>query len=197
MFKAFRITAAAALMGAAGMAFADTGNLDSFRALSAVEVAETEMIATLKPITVADEASAAKGVLTAGDRIAFELSGVEGSKVYILNMDSAGTIQMIYPNKFAEGGEAQTEDKMLVPAEGANYEFEVSGEVGSEVVKLIAIDGDSSVFDALIASLFDTEKTFPRAIQPAETTTNALSAFFESAGDAKISNATLEYVIAK
>lgn len=197
MFKAFRITAAAALMGAAGMAFADTGNLDSFRALSAVEVAETEMIATLKPITVADEASAAKGVLTAGDRIAFELSGVEGSKVYILNMDSAGTIQMIYPNKFAEGGEAQTEDTMLVPAEGANYEFEVSGEGGSEVVKLIAIDGDSSVFDALIASLFDTEKTFPRAIQPAETTTNALSAFFESAGDAKIRNATLEYVIAK
>ncbi len=197
MFKAFRITATAALMGAASMAFADMDNLDSFRALSAVEVAETEMVATLKPITVADEASAAKGVLTAGDRIAFELSGVEGAKVYILNMDSAGTIQMIYPNKFVEGGEVQAQDTMLVPAQGANYEFKVSGEGGSEVVKLIAIDGDSNTFDALIASLFDTEKTFPRAIQPAEATTDALSTFFESAGDTKIRNATLEYVIAK
>ncbi|WP_272008839.1 DUF4384 domain-containing protein [Roseovarius sp. ZX-A-9] len=197
MFKAIKFTAAAALIGVAGVAFADTANLDSFRALSAVEVAETEMIATLKPIAVADEASAAKGVLTAGDRIAFELSGVEGAKIYILNMDSTGTIQMIYPNKFVEGGEAQTADTMMVPAEGANYEFEVSGAGGAEVVKVIAIDGESSAFEALVASLFDTEKAFPRAIQPAETTTDALSAFFESAGDTKIRNATLEYVIAK
>ncbi|QIE45646.1 DUF4384 domain-containing protein [Pseudohalocynthiibacter aestuariivivens] len=197
MFKTFKITATAALMSVASVAFADMGNLDSFRALSAVEVAETEMVAAIKPIAVADEASASKGVLTAGDRIAFELSGVEGAKIYILNMDSAGTIQMIYPNKYVEGGEAQTEDMMMVPAEGASYEFEVSGEGGSEVVKVIAIDGESSAFDALIASLFDTEKTFPRAIQPAEPTTDALTAFFESSDGAKIREATLEYVIAK
>jgi hypothetical protein len=201
MFKTFKLTAAAALMVTASMAFADDASLNSFRALSAVEVVGAadvmEMTATLKPVAVADEASASKGVLRAGDRIAFEIGGVEGAKVYILNMDSAGTIQMIYPNKFVEGGMAQADATMMVPAPDATYEFEVSGEGGTEVVKVIAIDGESSAFDALIASLFDTEKAFPRAIQPAEKTTESLSEFFESSGGASIRDTTLEYVIAQ
>ena len=199
MFKAFKLTAAAALMATASMAIADTAGLNDFRALTAIEVEtpETAMTAVMKPVEVADEASAMKGVLQADDRIAFELGGVAGSKIYILNMDSAGTIQMIYPNKFVEGGVALEEDTMAVPAADATYEFEVSGEGGTEVVKVIAIDGESSAFDTLIASLFDTEKAFPRAIQPAEKTTEALNAFFVSSSDAEIRDTTLEYVIAK
>lgn len=197
MFKTFKLTAAAALMATASIAFADSANLDNFRALSAVEVAPANMTAVMKPVEVADEASAMKGVLRPGDRIAFELGGVEGSKIYILNMDSEGTVQMIYPNKFAPGGEAQAEDTMMVPAADANYQFEVSGEGGTEVVKVIAIDGESSAFDTLIEQLFDTDKAFPRAIQPAEKTTEALGEFFESTGDASIRDITLEYVIAQ
>ncbi len=197
MFDAIKITATAFLIAAAPAAMADTAGLDSFRALTAVEVAEAEITATLKPVTVADEASAAKGVLSAGDRVAFEIGGVEGAKVYILNMDSAGTIQMIYPNRFVEGGVPQVEDTLMVPAEGDTYEFEVSGEGGTEVVKVIAIDGDTTAFEALVAALFDTEKAFPRAIQPAEKTTQDLADFFSGSAASQIREATLEYVIAK
>ncbi len=200
MLKTLGFTAAA-MIATAGFAFADDTPLDGFRALSAVETVETtetEMTATIIPLTVADEASAAKGVLRPGDRVAFEIAGVQGAKVYILNMDSAGVIQMIYPNKYVENGaEPQAEDILTVPAQNANYEFEVSGEGGAEVVKVIAIDGDSMAFDALIANLFDTEKAFPRALQPAEKTTSALAAFFEATSDAKIRDTTLDYVIAK
>jgi len=197
MFKTLKATAIVLLTSTATFAFADTAGLDGFRALTAVEVVEKEMTAVLKPIIVADEASASKGVLSTGDRISFEIDGVEGSKVYIMNMDSEGTIQMIYPNKFVDGGMAQEEEMMMVPAMNANYEFEVSGAGGTEVVKVIAIDGESSAFDALITSLFDTEKAFPRAILPAEKTTEALSDFFAASGNAQIREATLEYVIAK
>ncbi|RKF13829.1 DUF4384 domain-containing protein [Roseovarius spongiae] len=198
MFNPLRMTAIAALLATAGLAQADSAALDGFRALSAVEVSEAKMSAVMKPVDVADAASAAKGVLRPGDRIAFEISGVKGTKVYILNMDATGTIQMIYPNKFVEdGGAAQAQDVMTVPAEGANYEFEVSGDGGSEIVKVIAVEGDSMAFDALIASLFDQEKAFPRALQPAAKTTDALTAFFEATGDAKIRDPTLEYVIAQ
>lgn len=197
MFKTFKITATVVLTSIAGLALADQTALDGFRALSPVEVAESPITAALVPVTVSDADSAAKGVLRAGDRIAFEIGGVEGSKIYILNMDSAGVIQMIYPNRFAAGGETEQADMLTVPAEGANYEFEVGGEGGTEVVKVIAIDGESSAFDALLASLFDSEKAFPRAIQPAVKTTEALNDFFATSGDAKIRETALEYVIAK
>lgn len=198
MFKTLRLSTALLMTGVAGLAMAeDTAALNGFRALSAVEVADAPVTASIVPVSVADADSAAKGVLSAGDRIAFEIGGVEGAKVYILNMDSAGVIQMIYPNRYAEGGLVEEAEMLTVPAEGATYEFEVSGEGGAEVVKIIAIDGESSAFDALLASLFDSEKAFPRAIQPAAKTTETLNAFFAASGDAQIRETTVEYVVAK
>ncbi|MEI4196794.1 DUF4384 domain-containing protein [Roseovarius sp. E0-M6] len=196
MFKTFKITAAAVLLASAAPVWAEMSDMGAFRALSAVEVAETPVTAQIKPIEVADVDSAAKGVLKKGDRIAFEIEGVEGAKVYILNMDSAGTIQMIYPNKFATGEGAQEEATMMVPSEGAKYEFEVSGDGGTEMVKVIAIDGDSSAYDAMIAALFDEKSAFPRALEPAEKTVKSLEDVF-AAGSAQIRAATLEYVVAK
>ena len=100
MYRAIRLTTAALMIAAAPLAYADS-NFDNFRALTAVEIIDDPLTATIKPIEVTDEASAAKGVLRTGDKIAFEVEGVEGATLYVLNMDSEGVIQMIYPNKFA------------------------------------------------------------------------------------------------
>lgn len=198
MFKTLKISATVLLTGiAAGALAEDTEALNGFRALSPVEVADNAIKAAIVPVTVADADSAAKGVLSAGDRIGFSVEGVQGAKVYILNMDSDGVIQMIYPNRFTEGGMAEQAEILIVPAEGASYEFEVSGRGGAEVVKILAIDGESSAFDSLLASLFDSEKAFPRAIQPAMKTTEALNEFFASSGGAQIRETTVEYVVAK
>jgi hypothetical protein len=187
------------MIAAAPLAYADS-NFDNFRALTAVEIIDDPLTATIKPIEVTDEASAAKGVLRTGDKIAFEVEGVEGATLYVLNMDSEGVIQMIYPNKFATADTPQapqTADSLTLPAKDAKYEFQVSGDGGTEVVKFIAIKGDVTAFETLMGTLFDKKSAFPRAVQPAANTTKALSDFFDTSGKAEIRETTLQYVIAK
>ncbi|WP_136657361.1 DUF4384 domain-containing protein [Nitratireductor sp. XY-223] len=176
-------------------AYAENASTEKFRSIAAVENATNPISATITPIKVKDEAVFSKGVLHVGDQIGFEVTGIEGAKLYILNMDSEGTISMIYPNKFDEGGEVESEDTLMLPQEDSKYHFEATGAGGTEIVKFIAITGDSSTFDTLLQGMFDQKDTFPKSIEPASETSDTLNQFFESANDSAVRETTLEYVI--
>lgn len=189
MFKPFYTAVMVAFLSVPVQAGADA--LGQLRALG---TAPEGLSIELRAVDVQSESAAAEGVLRPGDRIAFSLSGVENATLYILNMDAAGAVQMIYPNRFAPRPGPQSDAVALIPAERAAYVLEVSGEPGPEMIKVFALDGDAAAFDALLSTVFDRTVAFPPAKGGAEDVLQALTRFIAENG-AGLRTATLDYRI--
>lgn len=189
MFKPFSIVVMAAFLSLPVQAGADA--LAQLRALGP---APEGLSIELRAVDVQSASAAADGVLRPGDRIAFSLSGVENATLFVLNMDAAGAVQMIYPNRFAPRPGPQPDALALIPAERAAYVLEVRGEPGPEVIKVFALDGDAVAFDALLSKLFDRTVAFPPAKGGSEDVLQALTRFIADNG-AGLRTATLDYRI--
>ncbi|MBZ8118474.1 DUF4384 domain-containing protein [Roseovarius sp. LXJ103] len=187
MFKPFFFAIMATCLSVPAQASADA--LEQMRALG---LGPNGVSIELLVVDAQDTSAAANAVLKPGDRIAFALSGVEGAALFILNMDAAGAVQMIYPNRFAPRPGPQPDTLALIPAEGADYVLEVSGEPGPEVIKLFALDADAAAFNALMSTLFDRSAAFPSAKGSAEDVLQALTRFVSETG-AGLRTATLDY----
>ena len=110
MFKPFSIVVMAAFLSLPVQAGADA--LAQLRALGP---APEGLSIELRAVDVQSASAAADGVLRPGDRIAFSLSGVENATLFVLNMDAAGAVQMIYPNRFAPRPGPQTSGLRRMP----------------------------------------------------------------------------------
>ncbi|MEM7216211.1 MAG: DUF4384 domain-containing protein [Pseudomonadota bacterium] len=198
MFKIPTLSVAltAAVLTATATTWAAQDNQSRFLEVTVEEVAEKPLEAKLTGVEVAKPDEVAQGVVRIGDKIAFEIGGVKDSFIYIMNMDEQGTLRLIYPNRFAPEAE-QSEKDVLIPAKEDKYKFQVSGEPGKEVVKVIAINGKNGVFETLLTELFEKDAAFPKAIVPTDDATDKLEEFFSTSKLGDVRETSLEYTVLK
>ena len=180
--RAFSI---AVILGLATATQADQPR-DSFRTL-ALSLDDGSLTASMKTPSKTP-------ALRTGEKVTFHVDGVADSALFVLNMDSKGTLFIIYPNKFDKNPK-QAKNSVQIPADGAGYVFKASGDPGTETVKFIAIKGARAKFESILQDMFDTQQAFPRALVPTATATQTLDSYLAAPGDVQIRTATIEYRI--
>lgn len=189
-------TALVALSCAATGAFAT--DADTFKTIAvnaAIEDDAPDVSVSIVPIEVADEAAFADNTLSIGDRIGFELNGVAGASVYILDMDTTGVVRMIFPNNFDDKNEPGEADTLSIPSEGAGYTFDVTGDPGTELVKVLVVRGDYSSLEDMLYEYFNKQDEFPKALVPMKEIADSISDFAIEHGETKFTEATIELTI--
>lgn len=121
----------------------------------------TFSVLPLKGVTAAQIAA---GKLPIGARIGFQVHVSEPARVYILDLDAENNLHLLFPNKFDDFFSLPVAGDYLIPDQGAPYSFEVGGPTGLDLVKVIAVFGDATAFEDVIASVFTESGAFQRAI---------------------------------
>lgn len=182
-----------ALMAGAAVA----GPAEDFRSIGVIDdQPEVELSAKIIPLDVADEDAFADGVVSVGDKIGFELEGVEGASVYILNLATDGEVRMIYPNQFDSANESDG-DVLNIPAEDAGYSFTVGGPAGIELVKVMVVRGDYSSLEEMLYQYFSKQEPFPKALVPTKDIAEAISEFSVTHGETQFVEADLQFEVAE
>lgn len=186
------MAAASALMLMPGLAHAqDLAALEAMRSLGAGWGTPDNLGAELLMAGSGDPASE---IVHPGERIAFGLSGLAGTSLYVIAMDSEGRLSLLYPNRF-ETARDKAQAQMKLPGEDAGYAFEISGAPGVEIVKVFAIAGDPAPFEAMLATMFD-HAPFRAANAPTREVADVIGAIFTGMSAPGVQVATLEYTIA-
>jgi len=129
--------------------------------------------------------------LPIGARIGFQVTVSEPARVYILNLDAEGNLPLLFPNKFDDFFSLPESGDYLIPDPGADYSFQVGGPVGKDLIKVIAVFGDATAFEDVLASTFTQNDVFPRAISVVPAI-NAIDQFLTTTTTVVFTEATTE-----
>lgn len=192
---------ALALVLSAGSALADAARdqaADQLRSITPVASAtvggaqpQHSVAVKVLPIKDITAGQIAASQLPIGARIGFQVTVSEPARVYILNLDAENNLHLLFPNKFDDFFSLPVSGDYLIPDTGAEYSFQVGGPVGKDLIKVIAVFGDATAFEGVLASTFTQNDVFPRAISVVPAI-NAIDQFLTTTTTVVFTEATTE-----
>lgn len=82
-----------------------------------------------------------------GDIVTLSVKANQDAYLTILDVGTSGRVHMIFPNRFQRDNRIRAGQIIQVPSDDADFDFQVSGPVGSELVKIIATQYPNPLFE--------------------------------------------------
>ena len=73
-----------------------------------------------------------------GDKIRFQFRTNRDAYVTLINVSTSGGMSIIFPNQFSKNNFVKAGQTISVPGEGWGFDFVLSGQPGTEIVRLVA-----------------------------------------------------------
>jgi hypothetical protein len=75
-----------------------------------------------------------------GDTVKIRVKTNEDAYITVFNIGPAGKVTQLFPNKYQKENQIRANREAEVPSAGSKTEIKVSGDLGAEVIKVIATD---------------------------------------------------------
>lgn len=82
-----------------------------------------------------------------GDIVTLSVKANQDAYLTILDVGTSGRVHMIFPNRFQRDNRIRAGQIIQVPSDDADFDFQVSGPAGSELIKIIATQYPNPLFE--------------------------------------------------
>lgn len=98
-------------------------------------------------LTLSSNRSAEGDVFAIGEKLEIIFKSDKDCYLTILDFTPSGNILVLFPNKWVPSGKVAAGQEIRIPQPGQKFSFKIGGPAGTDIVKAIATNNETKVFD--------------------------------------------------
>lgn len=115
--------------------------------LTPVQRPMAEIAAPSSDLKVSAWVDRSDGTYRFGDQVVLNVKVDQDAYVTVLDVGTSGKVHVIFPNRFQKDNRVMAGEVIKIPDPRADFAFEVQGPAGTELLKVIATQGQQPLFE--------------------------------------------------